>query len=78
MNTADGEGDGLENGDNPLLFGRVLDGNGGGHEIGWDEALGWRPAAPDEMLWLHRVALARVSTIGSKPNWAFPSRPPNS
>ena len=53
MNTADGEGDGLENGDNPLLFGRVLDGNGGGREIGWDEAQGWRPAAPDEMLWLH-------------------------
>lgn len=37
----------------PLLFGRVLDGNGGGRAIGWDEAQRWRPGAPGEVLWLH-------------------------
>lgn len=42
-----------EMGETPLLFGRVLDGKGGGRPIGWDEARGWQPAAPGEMLWLH-------------------------
>ncbi|TMM45837.1 zinc transporter ZntB [Qipengyuania marisflavi] len=37
----------------PLLFGRVLDGKGGGSEISWDEAQGWRPSAPGEVIWLH-------------------------
>ncbi|WP_374407940.1 zinc transporter ZntB [Pelagerythrobacter sp.] len=37
----------------PLLFGRVLDGKGGARAIGWEEAQGWRPGAPGEVLWLH-------------------------
>ena len=37
----------------PLLFGRVLDGKGGARTIEWDEAQGWQPAAPDEVMWLH-------------------------
>lgn len=36
-----------------LLFGRVLDGKGGGREIGWDEACRWQPASATEVLWLH-------------------------
>lgn len=39
--------------DGPMLFGRVLDGGGGGRAIGWDEARGWSPAGPGEVLWLH-------------------------
>ena len=39
--------------DTPLLFGRVLDGQGGGRPILWDEAKQWRPGAPGEVLWLH-------------------------
>ena len=39
--------------DGPLLFGRVLDGKGGGRPIGWNEARAWNPAAPGELLWLH-------------------------
>lgn len=37
----------------PLLFGRVLDGHGGGRAIGWSEARGWAPARAGEVLWLH-------------------------
>ncbi len=37
----------------PLLFGRVLDGHGGGREIGWAEAMHWQPATPDEVMWVH-------------------------
>lgn len=37
----------------PLLFGRVLDGRGGGRAIGWEDAQAWRPAQPGEVLWLH-------------------------
>ena len=37
----------------PLLFGRVLDGQGGGREISWEDAQGWKPAAPGEVMWLH-------------------------
>ena len=37
----------------PLLFGRVLDGQGGGRRIGWDEVQRWRPAAEGEVLWMH-------------------------
>ena len=39
--------------DGPLLFGRVLDGAGGGRRIAWDEAQAWSPGAPGEVLWLH-------------------------
>jgi len=39
--------------DGPLLIGRALDGMGGSRHISWDEAQGWQPAGPDEVLWLH-------------------------
>ncbi|NCP24415.1 MAG: zinc transporter ZntB [Erythrobacter sp.] len=39
--------------DTPLLFGRVLDGKGGGRPILWEEAKTWRSGAPGEVLWLH-------------------------
>ena len=39
--------------DGSMLFGRVLDGKGGGRPIAWAEACDWRPAAPDEVLWVH-------------------------
>lgn len=37
----------------PLLFGRVLDGKGGGRPIAWEDVEGWEPALPDEVLWIH-------------------------
>ncbi len=37
----------------PLLFGRVLDGKGGGRPIEWPEALQWQPGALGEVLWVH-------------------------
>lgn len=37
----------------PLLFGRVLDGKGGGRPITWEKAQGWHPAHEGETLWLH-------------------------
>jgi zinc transporter len=39
--------------DGPLLFGRVLDGLGGGRPISWEEAQAWRPGETGEVLWLH-------------------------
>ncbi|MCT2559269.1 zinc transporter ZntB [Tsuneonella sp. YG55] len=39
--------------DGPLLFGRVLDGQGGGHAVSWQHAQGWEPSLPGEVLWLH-------------------------
>jgi zinc transporter len=39
--------------DGPLLIGRVLDGRGGGRHLTWEQAQGWRPARPGEVLWLH-------------------------
>jgi zinc transporter len=39
--------------DGPLLIGRVLDGRGGGRHIGWEQAQGWQPAHPGEVMWLH-------------------------
>ena len=42
-----------ETAEGALLFGRVLDGRGGGRPIGWQEAQGWQPQAPGEVLWLH-------------------------
>ena len=37
----------------PLLFGRVLDGRGGGRVIDWPEAQNWVPAQAGEVMWLH-------------------------
>lgn len=37
----------------PLLYGRVLDGKGGGRRIDWAEAQGWTPKDEGEVLWLH-------------------------
>lgn len=37
----------------PLLFGRVLDGKGGGRPIDWEAAQDWRPQAAGELLWAH-------------------------
>lgn len=53
----DSPGDG--GADTPLLFARVLDGQGGGRTIGWDEAQKWQPRAPDEVLWLHLCRTSR-------------------
>lgn len=39
--------------DTPLLFGRVLDGRGGGRTIDWEEARSWKPAGPGEVMWIH-------------------------
>lgn len=39
--------------DGPLLFGRVLDGQGGGRAIGWAEAQAWQPQGPNDVLWVH-------------------------
>ena len=47
---------GIQQTDHPssgLLFGRVLDGQGGAREIDWDEAKNWQPASPSETLWIH-------------------------
>lgn len=37
----------------PLIFGRVLDGEGRARAIEWDEAQGWTPSHGEEVLWLH-------------------------
>lgn len=39
--------------DTPLLFARVLDGQGGGRPLDWHAARTWQPAAPGEVLWMH-------------------------
>lgn len=39
--------------DNPLLFGRVLDGKGAGRPLTWDEARSWKQERPGEVLWVH-------------------------
>ncbi|MEN3972653.1 zinc transporter ZntB [Sphingomicrobium sp. XHP0235] len=39
--------------DGPLLFGRVLDGKGGGRPVRWEEAKTWVPEHAGEVLWLH-------------------------
>ena len=39
--------------DGPMLFGRVLDGKGGGRRISWAEAQAWQPGASGEVLWVH-------------------------
>ncbi len=40
-------------GTEPLIFGRVLDGRGGGRPIGREEVDNWQPQQPGELLWLH-------------------------
>lgn len=37
----------------PLLFGRVLDGEGGARPITWPQVQTWRPAHDRETLWIH-------------------------
>lgn len=37
----------------PLIFGRVLDGQGGARPVSWEEARAWRPGRPGETLWVH-------------------------
>ncbi|WP_245656488.1 zinc transporter ZntB [Novosphingobium naphthalenivorans] len=37
----------------PLLFGRVLDGEGGGRPISWEDVQHWRPGREGEVLWVH-------------------------
>ncbi len=39
--------------DGPMLFGRVLDGEGRGRPISWAQAQVWQPGAPGEVLWIH-------------------------
>lgn len=39
--------------ENPLLFGRVLDGQGAGRPLGWDEVRQWQPSDAGEVLWVH-------------------------
>ena len=47
----------------PLLFGRVLDGRGGGRPITWREAQGWQPSRSGEVLWLHLDRRAEGVTL---------------
>jgi len=39
--------------DGPMLFGRVLDGKGGGRAVSWQEAKDWQPGRQGEVLWVH-------------------------
>ena len=39
--------------DEPLLYARVLDGQGGGRPIDWAEAQSWTPSHAGEVLWMH-------------------------
>ena len=39
--------------ENPMLFGRILDGNGAGRSISWEEAKAWKPERSGEVLWVH-------------------------
>lgn len=39
--------------DNPMIFGRVLDGKGAGRPLDWDEARRWQPDREGEVLWVH-------------------------
>ncbi|AKM11231.1 zinc transporter ZntB [Croceicoccus naphthovorans] len=40
-------------GDEALLFGRVLNGKGGGRPVNWAQAREWKPGVPGEVIWLH-------------------------
>ena len=44
--------------DNALLFGRILDGKGGGRAIGWADIPGWNPQTEGEVMWLHILRTA--------------------
>lgn len=37
----------------PMIFGRVLDGNGAGRPIDWEVAKTWQPERSGEVLWVH-------------------------
>ena len=37
----------------PLLFARVLDGEGGGRAIGWADIQNWQPSPGGQVLWMH-------------------------
>lgn len=37
----------------PLLFARVLDGEGGGRAISWEDLQDWQPQEAGEVLWMH-------------------------
>ena len=50
METIDTDAD---QGMDPLIFGRVLDGRGGAHPISRTEVDNWKPQASGEVLWLH-------------------------
>ncbi len=39
--------------DSACLFGRVLDGSGGGRPLSWEDAQDWSPETDGETLWLH-------------------------
>jgi len=39
--------------DGPLLFGRVLDGHGGGRPISWEQVPDWQPGPDGPVIWLH-------------------------
>ncbi|MCA8891666.1 MAG: CorA family divalent cation transporter [Sphingomonadaceae bacterium] len=42
-----------ESDDCPMLFGRVLDGQGAGYPLDWDAARAWQPEREGEVLWVH-------------------------
>lgn len=46
----------------PLLFGRVLDGQGGARALDWEEAQRWQPGHAGEVLWIHLLR-ARTGLI---------------
>lgn len=37
----------------PMIFGRVLDGNGAGRPVDWQQAQSWQPEREGEVLWVH-------------------------
>lgn len=43
----------IEEGHGPLLFGRVLDGNGGGTPLRWRDVQHWKPEVSKEVIWIH-------------------------
>lgn len=45
--------EGSKESDRGLVFGCILNGQGGCRRIGWDEAGKWRPTLAGEVLWLH-------------------------
>lgn len=48
--------DGRESdGNDALLFGRILDGKGGARRVDWTDILGWNPETEGEVMWLHLV-----------------------